>query len=44
MSQSEYEMLLHLVKKRRTVRKFKPDPLPDGCIEKKIWDWCMSEH
>ncbi len=36
MSQNEYEMLLDLVKRRRTVRKFKPDPLPDNCIEKII--------
>lgn len=36
MSQNEYEMLLDLVKRRRTIRKFKPDPLPDGCIEKII--------
>src|SRR5512146_2439185 len=36
MSQNEYEMLLDLVKRRRTVRQFKPDPLPDGCIEKII--------
>ncbi len=36
MSQNEYEMLLDLVKRRRTVRKFKPNPLPDNCIEKII--------
>jgi nitroreductase len=36
MSENDYEMLLDLVKRRRTVRRFKPDPLPDGCIEKII--------
>jgi len=33
---AEYNHLLNLVKKRRTVRRFKPDPLPEGCIEKII--------
>ena len=32
----EYEDLLELVKNRRSVRKFKPDPIPDGCVEKII--------
>jgi len=36
MPWEEYDRLLELVKKRRTVRKFKPDPLPEGCIEKII--------
>ena len=36
MPQEAYDHLLDLVKKRRTVRKFKPDPLPEGCIEKII--------
>jgi len=36
MSQEDYDRLLSLVKQRRTVRKFKPDPLPEGCIEKII--------
>jgi nitroreductase len=36
MPQQEYNHLLDLVKQRRTVRKFKPDPLPEGCIEKII--------
>jgi nitroreductase len=36
MPQEEYDHLLNLVKKRRTVRKFKSDSLPDGCIEKII--------
>jgi nitroreductase len=36
MPQEEYDRLLDLVKKRRTVRKFKPDRVPEGCIEKII--------
>jgi nitroreductase len=36
MSQEEYDRLLNLVKKRRTVRKFMPDPVPEGCVEKII--------
>jgi len=36
MPAEEYDYLLNLVKRRRTVRSFKPDPLPDGCIEKII--------
>ena len=36
MPWEEYDHLLDLVKKRRTVRKFKPDPLPEGCIERII--------
>ena len=36
MSQQEYKGLLDLVKKRRTVRRFKPDPIPEGYIEKII--------
>ncbi len=27
---------LELVRKRRTIRRFSPDPIPDGCIEKII--------
>jgi len=30
----QYESLLELVKKRRTNRRFKPDPVPDECITK----------
>jgi nitroreductase len=43
MSQ-EYDRLLNLVKQRRTVRKFKPDPLPEGYIEKiiEIARWAPS--
>jgi nitroreductase len=36
MSQEDYDRLLSLVKQRRTVRRFKPDPVPEGCIEKII--------
>jgi len=32
----EYDGLLELVKKRRSIRRFKPDPIPDGYIEKII--------
>jgi len=30
----EYENLLELIKKRRTIRKFNPEPIPDDYIEK----------
>jgi nitroreductase len=36
MAQGEYDQLLSLVKKRRTVRKFKSDPIPEGSVEKII--------
>jgi nitroreductase len=44
MPQEEYDRLLSLVKKRRTVRKFKPDPIPEGCVEKiiEIARWAPS--
>lgn len=32
----DYDNLLKLVKKRRSIRRFKPDPIPDGYIEKII--------
>jgi nitroreductase len=32
----EYDDLLYLVKKRRSIRRFKPDPIPDEQIEKII--------
>ncbi len=32
----DYEALLELVKNRRTIRKFKPDPIPDEYIDKMI--------
>jgi len=31
-----YNMLLEVAKKRRTIRQFKPDPIPEGHIEKII--------
>jgi nitroreductase len=36
MAHKEYDRLLDLVKRRRTVRKFKPDPVPEGSVEKII--------
>lgn len=37
MPESEsYDCLLDLVRRRRTVRQFKPDPVPDGYVEKII--------
>ncbi len=40
----EYETLTTLLSRRRSVRKFKPDPLPDGTIEKilEAGRWAMS--
>ena len=32
----DYAHLLELVKKRRSIRRFKPDPIPDEYIEKII--------
>lgn len=32
----EYDSLLELVKKRRSIRRFKPDPIPDDYVEKII--------
>ena len=32
----EYDSLLQLVQKRRSVRKFKPDPIPADYIDKII--------
>lgn len=32
----DYDSLLELVKQRRTIRKFKPDPIPDDYIDKII--------
>ena len=31
-----YDSLLELVKKRRSIRRFKPDPIPDESIDKII--------
>jgi len=44
MPQEEYDRLLNLVKQRRTVRKFKPDPIPEDCIEKivEVARWAPS--
>jgi nitroreductase len=44
MPNEEYDQLLNLVKKRRTVRKFKSDPVPEECIEKiiEIARWAPS--
>ena len=36
MNVSEYDCLLDLVKKRRTIRQFKSDPIPDEYITKII--------
>jgi nitroreductase len=36
MPQEEYDRLLSLVQKRRTVRRFKSDPVPEGYVEKII--------
>ncbi|MDP2931747.1 MAG: nitroreductase family protein [Chloroflexota bacterium] len=30
----DIDQFLELTKKRRTIRRFNPDPIPDGCIEK----------
>ncbi|MFC2013677.1 nitroreductase family protein [Chloroflexota bacterium] len=37
-----YESLIELVKKRRTVRKFKPDPIPDDYVGKIIEAACWA--
>ena len=39
-----YDMLLRLVKTRHSVRKFKPDPIPEDTIEKilEVARWAMS--
>lgn len=44
MHYEEYSQLLDLVKKRRTVRRFKPDSVPEGCVEKiiEIARWAPS--
>lgn len=40
----QYEMLMELLLRRMSVRKFKPDPLPEGAIEKilEAGRWAMS--
>ena len=44
MSTTTYDMLLSLVKTRHSVRKFKPDPIPEDTIEKilEVARWAMS--
>lgn len=45
MSETEsYEAFLELVKKRHTCRRFRPDPIPDGHLEKLVEAarWAMS--
>ena len=32
----DYNVFLELVKKRRTIRDFRPDPVPDDYVEKII--------
>ena len=32
----DYESLLELIKKRRSIRGFKPDPIPDKYVDKII--------
>lgn len=36
MSMNQYDYLLGLIKKRRTIRQFKPDPVSDEYITKII--------
>jgi nitroreductase len=40
----DYDGLLELAKKRRSMRRFKPDPMPDGYVEKilEVAKWAMS--
>jgi 5,6-dimethylbenzimidazole synthase len=40
----DYEMFIDLLRRRRSIRKFRPDPLPDGAIEKilEAGRWAMS--
>ncbi|MEI9478758.1 MAG: nitroreductase family protein [Deltaproteobacteria bacterium] len=40
----EYKMLMDVLLRRMSVRKFKPDPLPEGAIEKilEAGRWAMS--
>jgi nitroreductase len=44
MMTPEYKMLMDLLLRRMSVRKFKPDPLPEGAIEKilEAGRWAMS--
>ncbi|MBI4528624.1 MAG: nitroreductase family protein [Deltaproteobacteria bacterium] len=40
----EYEMLLNIIKTRMSVRKFRPDPIPDDYVQKilEVSRWAMS--
>ena len=40
----DYDSLLELVKKRRSIRRFKPDPIPDEYVDKiiKVARWAPS--
>jgi nitroreductase len=42
----EYESLLELVKTRRSIRRFKPDPVPDEYIDKiiEVARWAPSGY
>lgn len=42
--QTDYELLLDLVKSRASIRKLKPDPIPDEAIEQvlEVGRWAMS--
>jgi 5,6-dimethylbenzimidazole synthase len=44
LDQSSYDMLLKLVKTRQSVRKFRPDPIPEDTINKilEVARWAMS--
>lgn len=44
MPYEEYDHLLNLVRRRRSIRQFKPDPLPEGCVEKivEVARWAPS--
>jgi 5,6-dimethylbenzimidazole synthase len=44
MMTPQYEMLMDLLLRRMSVRRFKPDPLPDGAIERilEAGRWAMS--
>ena len=39
----DYEVLIDVIKRRMSTRKLKPDPLPEGAIEKilKAGRWAM---
>ncbi|MBI4333096.1 MAG: nitroreductase family protein [Chloroflexi bacterium] len=41
---SDYDKLLEIARRRRSIRVFKPDPIPDGHVEKilEVARWAMS--